>query len=273
MRVAIIGGGVMGEALTAALLTKGVAQPSHVAVCDVLEQRRQHLASTYGVAVHQEAAAVLEGAHIAVLAVKPQEFPALATSLRGRLSPGQTVLSIMAGVPMASLMQGLGHEKVVRAMPNTPAQIGAGATVWVASPKVGPQEKEEVRRVLGALGLEMEVEHEKYVDMATAVSGSGPGFVFLLLEAFVEGAVAIGMPRAMAVQLVLQTFVGSVRYAQQTGRHLAELRAQVTSPGGTTAAGILALEKAAVRGAIMEAIQSAYRKARELAEGGPLTSS
>jgi pyrroline-5-carboxylate reductase len=170
-------------------------------------------------------------------------------------------------------MQGLGHEKVVRAMPNTPAQIGAGATVWVASPKVGPQEKEEVRRVLGALGLEMEVEHEKYVDMATAVSGSGPGFVFLLLEAFVEGAVAIGMPRAMAVQLVLQTFAGSVRYAQQTGRHLAELRAQVTSPGGTTAAGILALEKAAVRGAIMEAIQSAYRKARELAEGGPLTSS
>ncbi len=267
MRLAIIGGGVMGEALTAAILARGIAQPPQVTVCEVLPERRQHLATAYGVPVTGEAAAAIEGAGLVILAVKPQEFQGLAGSLCGRLREGQTVLSIMAGVRLEALRQSLMHQKVVRAMPNTPARIGEGATVWVASPQVGPQEREEVRRVLRCLGLEVEVEEEKYVDMATAVSGSGPGFVFLLLEAFVEAAVHIGMPRPLATQLVYQTFAGSVRYVQAMGAHPAELRAQVTSPGGTTAAGLLALERGAVRSAIMEAIGAAYRRALELGGG------
>jgi len=267
MKLSIIGGGVMGEALTAAVLSKGVAAPQEVTVCELLPERRQHLATTYGVPVTEEATLAIGEADLVVLAVKPQEFPRLAGSLCGRLGQGQTVLSIMAGVRIQALRQGLGHEKVVRAMPNTPARIGEGATVWVATPEVGPEGRQRVRRVLGALGLEVEVGEEKYVDMATAISGSGPGFVFLLLEAFIDAAVQIGMPRPLATQLVYQTFAGSVRYARETGAPAAELRAQVTSPGGTTAAGLLALEKAAVRGAIMEAIGAAYRRALELGGG------
>jgi len=254
----------MGEAIIAAVLQGELAQPADVTACDVVAQRREHLAQTYGIATTERAASAAAKSDLIVLAVKPQEFPAVARDLRGKLAAGQTVVSIMAGVSLAALRDGLGHEAIVRAMPNTPAQIGEGMTVWTATDAVSAAAREDVHLVLGALGQELYVAEEKYVDMATAVSGSGPGFVFLTMEAMVDAAVHIGLRREMATEMVLQTVLGSARYAQASGRHLADLRNQVTSPGGTTAEGLLALEEAGVRAAFAQAIIAAYERARQL---------
>jgi len=254
----------MGEAIIAAVLQGGLAQPADVTACDVVAQRREHLTQTYGIATTERAASAAAKGDLIVLAVKPQEFPAVARDLRGKLAAGQTVVSIMAGVSLAALRDGLGHEAIVRAMPNTPAQIGEGMTVWTATDAVSAAAREDVHLILGALGQELYVAEEKYVDMATAVSGSGPGFVFLTMEAMVDAAVHIGLRREMATEMVLQTVLGSARYAQTSGRHLADLRNQVTSPGGTTAEGLLALEEAGVRAAFAQAIIAAYERARQL---------
>ena len=264
MKLAFIGGGVMGEAIIGALLGKGIARAKDITACEVVAQRRDHLQRTYSVSVAEDSAAAVDGADIVVLAVKPQDFPLAARELAGRLGARQTALSIMAGVSVASLRQTLGHEAIVRAMPNTPAQIGQGMAVWTATEAVCPEAREHVRAVLGALGQELYVDDEKYVDMATAVSGSGPAFVFLVMEALIDAAVHIGLRREMATPMVIQTMLGSVLYAQTTGKHPADLRNMVTSPGGTTAEGLLALEEANVRAAFVEAVVAAYEKAKQL---------
>ncbi len=264
MRLAVIGGGVMGEAIIAVLLDQGLASPSQVVACEILEGRRQHLQSHYGVKVVERGSLAIPGADLVLLAVKPQEFPTAAQDLNGRLKAGQTVLSIMAGVPIARISQALQHSVVVRAIPNTPAQIGEGLTLWTATPEVGQEGRELARRLLAALGQEIYVEDEKFIDMATAVSSSGPAYLFLVMEALVDAAVHLGFRRDMAEQMVIQTALGSARYAQATGRHLAELRNQVTSPGGTTTEGLLTLERAGLRAAFIEAVQAAYDKARRL---------
>ncbi len=269
MRLAVIGAGVMGEAVIAALLRRGLAQPADITACDVVAQRREHLSQAYGIPIAEQAASAAGGVDLVVLAVKPQEFPAVADELRGRLAAGQTAVSIMAGVSLTALRDGLGHDAIVRAMPNTPAQIGEGMVVWTATEAVGAAAREDVRRTLAALGQELYVAEEKYVDMATAVSGSGPAFVFLMMEAMVDAAVHIGLRREMATAMVLQTVLGSARYAQATGRHPADLRNQVTSPGGTTAEGLLALEEAGLRAAFAQAIIAAYERAKQL--GGATT--
>ena len=264
MKLACIGGGVMGEAIIAALLSRNLASPADVVACDILEERRRHLQAQHGVKVTESASAAAAGADLVLLAVKPQEFPAAGRDLNGRLRPGQTVLSIMAGIPIARIQEALGHKAVVRAIPNTPAQISEGMTLWTATPEVSPQGRDLARGILAALGQEICIDDEKYIDMATAVSSSGPAYVFLVMEAMVDAAVHIGFRRDLAQQMVVQTVLGSARYAQATGRHLAELRNQVTSPGGTTTEGLLALEKAGLRAAFVEAVQAAYDKARRL---------
>jgi len=264
VRLAVVGGGVMGEAIIAAVLERRLAQPSDITACDVVAQRREHLTRTYGIAAAEKAADAVTGSDLIILAVKPQEFPAVARDLRGLLAAGQTVVSIMAGVSLAALHDGLRHEAIVRAMPNTPAQVGEGMTVWTATETVGSSARENAHSVLGAMGQELYVTEEKYVDMATAVSGSGPAFVFLVMEAMIDAAVHIGLRREMATEMVLQTVLGSARFAQASGRHPADLRNQVTSPGGTTAEGLLALEEAGVRAAFAQAIIAAYERARQL---------
>ena len=264
MKLAFIGGGVMGEAIISALLAKGIAQAADISVCDIVARRRRHLERTYGIKAMDSSAPAIKGSDIVVLAVKPQEFPAAAQGIGGRLKADQTVLSIMAGISTATIRDRLGHEAIVRAMPNTPAQIGEGMTVWTATAAVSPQRRRSVREVLGALGQEIYVEDEKYIDMATAVSGSGPAFIFLVMEALIDAAVHIGMRREMAAPIVVQTLLGSARYAQTTGKHPADLRNMVTSPGGTTAEGLLALEEAGIRAAFAEAIMAAYAKAKQL---------
>ena len=262
MNVTIIGGGVMGEAILGAAIERGVFDPANVTVCELIEHRRAQLQSEYGVAVTTESNRCMAEADLVILSVKPQEIH----SVHGALRPEALLLSIMAGVRVASLEAEFRHDRIVRVMPNTPAAAKAGMSVWTATPPVSPEQRELARGLLGAIGRELYVEDEKKIDMATAVSGSGPGYVFLFIEAMIEGAVAIGLTRPQAEEMVLQTFYGAAIFAQESGRTAADLRAMVTSPAGTTAAGLLELEKSAVRAAIIECIRAAHARARELGE-------
>jgi pyrroline-5-carboxylate reductase len=264
MKLGFIGGGMMGEAIIAGVLNKGIARPGDIAAADIAASRRKHLTKTYGVRVSEDPAVACDGNDIVLLAVKPQEFPAAGRSAAGSLNGRQAVMSIMAGVTLDSIRSTLKHDAVIRAIPNTPAQIGEGMTVWTATDAVSDEARENVRNVLSVLGRELYVTDEKYVDMATAVSSSGPAYVFLVIEAMIDAAVHIGLRREMAAPMVLQTVLGSARYAMETGKHPAELRNQVTSPGGTTAEGLLALEEAGVRAAFIQAVEAAYEKAKEL---------
>jgi pyrroline-5-carboxylate reductase len=264
MRLAFIGGGFMGEAIISAILRDGLADAGAITVADVSDERRRHLESTYGVGVTADNSPAVEGADIVVLAVKPQDFPAVARALRGSLKPEQTVASVMAGVRIDAIGEALDHRALVRVMSNTPASVGEGMSLWMATAEVEADRRKQVESVLVAMGRQLYVTNEKYLDMATAVSGSGPGFVFLLLEAFIDAAVHIGLRREMATEMVLQTVLGSVRTTQETGKHPAELRNMVTSPGGTTAEGLRVLEEAGVRAAMLEAIVAAYERAVEL---------
>ena len=264
IRIGLMGGGFMGEALISALLKEGVAQADGVTVCDVAEARRQHLASEHGVRVTGESVEAAQGADLVVLAVKPQEFPVLAAALRGHLDGGQTVLTIMAGLPIGRVAEELGHDAVVRAMPNTAALVGEAMTVWMATDAVPADGLEAAAKLLRALGREVRVSDEKYLDMATAVSGSGPGFIFLFLETFIDAAVNIGLRRDLAEGLALQTMLGAVSLARETGKHPAELRNMVTSPAGTTAAGLQVLEEAGLRAAVIDAVEAAFERAKEL---------
>jgi pyrroline-5-carboxylate reductase len=266
MRLAFIGGGMMGEAVIAGAIRNDISGAGSIAVCDVAAARRQHLSSKYQVKATGDAAVATQGADIVVLAVKPQEFAVAASQLKGRLGGDQTVMSIMAGVRIETIRDLLGHDQVVRAIPNTPAAISESMTVWTATPTVQEAARDAVRMLLGVLGKEIYVDSEKYVDMATAVSSSGPAYVFLVMEAMIDAAVHIGLRREMAVPMVIQTLLGSARYAQESGRHPAELRNQVTSPGGTTTEGLLELEEAGLRAAFARAIEAAYLKAQELGD-------
>lgn len=262
MKVTIIGGGVMGEAILAAALERNVFDPGSVTVCELLEHRRAQLQSEYGVATTTESKDCMAEADLVLLSVKPQEVH----SVHGVLQPDALLLSIMAGVRVASLEAEFRHGRIVRVMPNTPAAAKAGMSVWTATSAVSDDQKSLVRGLLGAIGRELYVEDEKKVDMATAVSGSGPGYVFLFVEAMIEGAVSIGLTRAQAEEIVLQTFYGSALFAHESGRSASDLRAMVTSPAGTTAAGLLELEKGAVRASIIECIRAAHARAKEIGE-------
>jgi pyrroline-5-carboxylate reductase len=264
MKLALIGGGIMGEAILAGVLGRGLTAPGDITVCELIPERRQYLAERHHVSATEDAAEAVKGAEIVVLAVKPQEFAGVGKALAGRLAAGQTLMSIMAGVTIAGIQSATGHPAIVRSIPNTPAQIGEGVTVWTAAGAVPEPACDAVRQVLSVLGREIYVDDERYVDMATAVSSSGPAYVFLVIEAMIDAAVHIGLRRDMATRMVLQTVLGSARYAESAGKHPAELRNQVTSPGGTTAEGLLALEEAGLRAAFVEAIEAAYEKARRL---------
>lgn len=266
MKLALIGCGFMGEAVLKAALAKGIVDSASVAVAEAVASRRDTIARAYSVRVEDDAAAVVDGAEVLLLAVKPQEFEKAAAALNRRLSSVQTVVSIMAGVRIATIERHLGHDAIARVMPNTPGAIGEGASVWTATDAVSSAARANVAALVGALGLEIYAEDEKYLDMATALSASGPGFVYLLIEAFIDAGVHIGFRRDAAEQLAIQTFRGAARYAQTRGVHVAQLRNEVTSPAGTTAAGLQVLEEAGVRGAIIAAVEAAFERSRELGE-------
>ncbi len=263
MKLTFIGGGTMAEALVSRLVGRGVVACEDISVVEPVDARRELLHGQYKVHVHTTPSECLGCADVVVLAVKPQDLLKVAPQM-GRLAGGQLLVSILAGVKLETLAARFSHDLIVRAMPNTPAQIGMGMTVWTALPSVGESHMNNARTILSALGEEVYVPEEKYVDMATAVSGSGPAYVFLFVEALVDGAVRIGMPRPMAERLVNQTMRGSMDYLVQSGRHPAELRNKVTSPGGTTAAALHELEKGSLRTLVAEAIAAAYAKTKGL---------
>lgn len=260
MNVVIIGGGVMGEAILAAALERGVFSAEDVTVCEVIEQRRAQLAAEYGVTTTSSGIDSMRAANLVILSIKPQDLK----SVHGALDPSALLLSIMAGVPIATLHREMAHDRIVRVMPNTPVAAKAGMSVWTATDAVDEAQRELTRGLLCAIGRDLYVPDEAKLDMATAVSGSGPGYVYLFIEALVEGGVSIGLTRAQAEELVLQTVYGSAVYAIESGRKAAELRAMVTSPAGTTAAGLLELEKGAVRAALIECVRAAHRRADEI---------
>ena len=256
----------MGEALLKAALSGNVVAPEDVAVAEVSDDRRAYIAKAHPVFVTADPMEAASRGDVIVFAIKPQEFERAAASLKSVFA-GKTAVSIMAGVRINTIRKALGTEAVVRIMPNTPAAVGEGASIWTATSGVAPDVRASIEALLSAAGTAMFVEDEKYLDMATALIGSGPGFVYLLIEAFVDAGVHIGFRRDVAEKLALQTFAGSARYAQARGVHLAQLRNEVTSPGGTTAAGLLVLEEEAVRATIIEAIEAAYERSRELGGG------
>jgi pyrroline-5-carboxylate reductase len=264
MKIAFIGGGNMGEAMLAAVLEDGLAKPEAIWVSDVSPARRRALVQRYGVAAMAGNLEAISGKEIVVLAVKPQNLAEVLAELKGHLEPGQVVLSIIAGTRIDTLSKGLKHGAIARAMPNTPAQVGQGMTVWTATPEVTGEQRGLVGAILGAMGAEIYVDDEKYIDMATAVSGSGPAYFFLMIEALVGAAVEIGLPRDMAQRLAVQTMLGAGHLIQQSGQEPAELRRRVTSPGGTTARAIEQLEKGQFAALVKRAVQAAYDRAREL---------
>ena len=263
-RIGFVGGGAMAEAIVRALLNQGVIKPSSVIASDPLVERRAWLSSQYAVDTTAENRQAVEGASVVILAVKPQQMSGVLSDLRGRLAADQLVVSIAAGVTIHAIATGLEHQRVVRVMPNTPAQIGAGMSVWTATEAVDVTDRARVGTILQSLGQEMFVETEDYLDMATAVNGSGPAYVFLFLEAMIDAAVHIGLSRSIATDLVIQTVLGSTLMARDSGKHPAELKNMVTSPAGTTAAGIFALEDGRLRAVVDRAITAAYERSKAL---------
>ena len=264
MKIAFIGGGNMGEAMLSAILEKQLASPEDITVSDISESRRQHLRQKYAVAVTSDNRLAIDRCDVVVLSIKPQNLAEVMTELGGQFKPPQLVLSIIAGARVNILCQGLHHRYVVRAMPNTPAQIGEGMSVWTATAEVTEQQRRWASSILEAMGKEIYVDDERYLDMTTAVSGSGPAYLFLFVESLVNAAVHIGLPHEIAQELVLQTISGSTHLAQKSGRHPAELRNLVTSPGGTTAEGLLQLEEGGLRALLARAIIAGYEKAKAL---------
>ena len=269
MKIAFIGGGVMAEAMIRGLLDKELAAPESIAASDINPERCQALEQKYNITTTADNQKALRSAENVILAVKPQALGEVLNELRGKLDPQQLALSIVAGATISAISRGLEHKSVVRAMPNMPAQIGQGISVWTSAEAVDEDKRKVAQSILAALGKEVYVPDEGYIDMATAVSGSGPAYVFLIIEALIDAAVHIGLPRSLAEELVLETVLGSAALAQSWRRHPAELRNMVTSPGGTTAEGLLELEKGGLRAMLDQAIKAGYEKARRL--GGEAT--
>ncbi len=264
MKISFIGGGNMAEAMLSGIFARGIGQPSEISVSDVLETRRQYLQQKYGVNTTPDNCTAIAQGEVVILAIKPQTLPKVLTELGGHLRPDQLVLSIIAGARIETLSGGLKHSRIVRSMPNTPAQISEGMTVWTATPEVSEEQKGWAKAILGAIGQEIYVDDEKYLDMATAVSGSGPAYFFFFVEVLTEAAVNIGLPRDIAGKLVLQTMLGSGHLIEKSGRTPEELRRMVTSPGGTTAEALAVLEKGGFSQLVTAAVKAAHEKARKL---------
>ncbi|MCS6843691.1 MAG: pyrroline-5-carboxylate reductase [Caldilineales bacterium] len=266
IHLSFIGTGVMAEAMIKGLLHKELISPDRIMGSDPHGQRGEEMRRRYGICVTRSNSEAADFGDVVVLSVKPQVLPHVMPELLGHLSRQSLVLSIVAGARISAIRHGTGHPAIVRSMPNTPAQVGKGMTVWTATPAVQPRQREQTRAILSALGAELYVEDESYLDMATALSGTGPAYVFLFMEALIDAGVHLGFPRKVAEQLVLQTMEGAVEIAKQSDLHPAQLRNMVTSPGGTSAEALYELEKGAMRTVLSKAVWAAYRKSKYLGD-------
>lgn len=262
--ISFIGSGTMAEAMIRGLLARELLPADRILAAGPREERGRELAAAHGVRVTTHNPTAAAQGRIVVLSVKPQVLPLILPELRDSLDADDLLVSILAGIPIRSLSEGLDHPAVVRAMPNTPGQIGEGISVWAATEAVSTAQREQARAILSALGDEVYVDDERYLDMATALSGSGPAYVFMVMEAMIDAGVHMGFSRRVARQLVFRTLRGSVDFAEASGLHVAELRNQVTSPGGTTAEALYRLEKGGLRTVISRGVFAAYERSAAL---------
>ena len=264
--IATVGSGVMAEAIIAGMLRGRLVEPGQIVASHPRAERRDQLMATYGIRTAASNTEAIDGADVVILAIKPQMLGRVGREIGPHLRPGQLVLSVLAGATTKALTTALQHGQVVRSMPNTPARLGKGMTVWFPTPEVSAEQRAQAAELLGALGAQLEVDDEKLVAMATAVSGTGPTYVFLFMEALIDAAVHLGFPRHIAHDLVVETLEGSTLFAKQSGMHPAELRNMVTSPGGTSAAALHELESGRLRTVISEAVWAAFRRTVELGD-------
>lgn len=269
MKITFIGPGVMAEAMISGLLKKELIPPKNIIASGPYEHEVNHLKEKYKIQPHSDNAKSASVADIVILSIKPQRLQKVLEGMRDSIKPNALVLSIVAGATISKISSYLNHAVIVRSMPNTPAQIGEGITVWTCSPSVSEEQQDFARTILSAFGKEIFVDEEEYLDKATALSGTGPAYVYLFMEAMVDAGVHLGFPRRIAERLVIETLRGSVDYydnGSEDSRHLARLRNQVTSPGGTSAEALYYLEKAGFRTAISRAVWAAYQRSKELGQ-------
>lgn len=264
--IATIGSGVMAEAMIAGLLRGELVEPGQVVASHPRADRRDELVRAYGIRTTASNVEAVTDADVVLLAIKPQMLARVGHEIGPSLRDGQLLLSVIAGATTTALIGFLGHRQIVRSMPNTPARLGRGMTVWYPTPATTAEQREQARALLRALGHEIEVDDERFVAMATAVSGTGPTYVFLVMEALIDAAVHLGFPRHIAHDLVVETLEGSTAFAKQSGDHPAVLRNMVTSPGGTSAAALHELESGRLRTVLSEAVWAAFRRTVELGE-------
>ena len=270
-RLAFIGCGVMAEAIIAGLLRKQLVGPEQIVGSHPRAARREELHAKYGIEMFEQnkdaalaTSAAPDATSVLVLAVKPQRLRRVLEELKGSVQQEQLVVSIVAGAKIETIADELLHAAVVRTMPNTPAQIGEGVTAWTPSAGVNEKQESQVRAMLDALGKSVRVENERQIDMATALSATGPTYIFLVMEALIDAGVHMGFSRHVAQELVHQTMLGSVLFARESHKHPAELRNMVTSPGGTSAEAIYQMEKGTLRTVLSKAVWAAFQRAESL---------
>jgi pyrroline-5-carboxylate reductase len=276
-RLGFVGCGVMAEAMIAGVLRKKLVNPDNIVGSHPRLARREELHVKYGIEMfdHNRDAALAaapdesHSGSMVILAVKPQRLPKVLDELKGSIHQDQLIVSVVAGAKIQTITDELLHAAVVRTMPNTPAQIGEGVTAWTSSVAVNEKQENYVRALLEALGKTVRVENERQIDMATALSATGPTYIFLVMEALIDAGVHMGFSRHVAEELVHQTMLGSVLFARESHKHPAELRNMVTSPGGTSAEAIYQMEKGSLRTVLSKAVWAAFQRAESL--GGKRT--
>ena len=257
----------MGTAILSAAIDKEISKPEDITVSDISGERLTYLEEKYGVSVTGDNSQAIHDKDVIVFSIKPQTLPEVMPELKDTISNRQLVLSIMAGVKIETLVKGLSHNAVVRVMPNTPAQVYEGMSVWTATADVTEEQKKQAESILGSIGRQIYVEDEKYLDMVTAVSGSGPAYFFLFVEALIEAGIKIGLSHEISYELVLQTLIGSGKLIRESGKAPSELKTMVTSKGGTTAAALQVFENGKFNDLVIQAIKAAYDRSIELGKG------
>lgn len=271
LHLTFIGCGVMAESVVAGLLRKNLVSAEQITASHPRESRRKELHEKYGIKVFEKNSEAVESVKPAensgvFLCVKPQRINSVLEEIKDAVSPGQLILSIIAGAKIEAISDALKNEKIVRTMPNTPSQIGAGMTAWTCTEKVSDEERSQVRSLLSALGKEIFVENENMIDMATSLSATGPTYIFMVMEALTDAGVHLGFSREVSKELVQETMLGSVLFAMESHKHPAELRNMVTSPGGTSADAIYQMEKGGLRTVLSKAVYAAYSRAVALGQ-------
>ena len=267
-KLAFIGCGVMAESIVAGLLRQKLVSSNQIVASHPRTNRREELVAKYGIKVFEQNSeavkSIPETDAIVVLCVKPQRLKGILDELKGVILPTQLVASIIAGATIETISAALENHLIVRTMPNTPSQIGAGMTAWTCSVDVADEQKQQIKLLLTALGKEIYVETENQIDMATSLSATGPTYIFMVMEALTDAGVHLGFSREVSKELVQQTMLGSTLFAMESHKHPAELRNMVTSPGGTSAAAIYEMEKGTLRTVLSKAVYAAYQRAVEL---------